>query len=298
MGNKTKVKLMDEAVKENASIPGLPDLFASADNLPVVSKEASKGVTSRHNRKNCTDHQEWVLLDECGGLCPLCGEPLIGTKNGRRMKLYHVAHIYPHSPTTEQLEVLKDVPMPDDVESLDNLILLCLKNHKIQDFYTTRDEYLLLYLKKQQLVATYRAKQESACIGLEEELKSVLTSLLVVKESELTDLSFEPFLVKQKIEEGLLQRKVLNYVSMYYETLKLQFRELDNQRTTTSRKIATQFKLAFLKQTSFSLVLDQEQIFDGLVDWVQTRAGGSRAACEAIVSYFVQDCEVFDAIPE
>ena len=194
MKNKKQVNLMDKAREEVAHMSGFPDLFAPTDNLPVVSSKTRKSVSYHRNRKRCTEQQELELLDECGGLCPLCGEPLIGTKNGRCMKLYHVAHIYPHSPTAEQLEVLKDVPAPDDVESLDNLILLCLKNHKIQDFCTTRDEYLLLYLKKQQLAAAYRAKQESACIGLEPELKSVLERLLVVKESELTDLSFEPFL--------------------------------------------------------------------------------------------------------
>lgn len=129
-------------------------------------------------------------------------------------------------------------------------------------------------------------------------MKDVLEKLLTLEESELADLSFEPLHVKQKLEEGVLRRKVLNYVSMYYETLKLQLRELDNKRSSTSGIIATQFKLAFLKRKSFSLVLDKEQIFDGLVEWVQSKVGGSRAACEAIVSYYVQDCEVFDAISE
>lgn len=298
MKNKNHVRMLEEAGEKDTCIPGFSDLSAPTDKLPMVFSRTGKKAKSKQNRRDCTPNQERMLLDECGGLCPLCGEPLVANKNGRRVKLYDVAHIYPHSPTAEQLEVLKGLPAPADAESLDNLILLCKKHHAIQDFHTTPDEYLQLYMRKQQLVAAYRAKQESACIGLEAELKDVLKKLMSLKKSELIDLPFEPLFVKQKIEEGMLRRKVLDYVSMYYETLKLHLRALDNKRSSTSEIIASQFKQAFLKRKTFSLVLDKEQIFNGLVEWVQSKVGGSRSACEAIVSCFVQDCEVFDAIPE
>lgn len=151
MKNKKQVHIVEKAGKKAAYIPNLPFLSDSTDNLPMVLPPTAKKVKSRQERRDCTPNQEWELLDECGGLCPLCGEPLVGNKNGRRLKLYDVAHIYPHSPTEEQLEELKGIPAPDDVESLDNLILLCQKNHKRQDFHVTRDEYLRLYMKNNSL---------------------------------------------------------------------------------------------------------------------------------------------------
>lgn len=300
MNNKNQLNLPLENAEKKPPVP--LDVSCVSDKLPVVSdnirKSPIKKYPEKNPRKDCTDLQERELLDETGGLCPLCGEPLIGYKNGRRFKLYDIAHIYPHSPTPKQLEDLKDIPVPKDVESLDNLILLCKKSHPRQDFYTTRDDYLLLYAKKQQLVAEYRARQEAAGVDLATELKDILMRLLALDDSELTELSFEPILVRRKIKEASLRRKVLNYVSLYYETLKLQFRELDNRRSTMSRVIASQFKLAFVKQRASSLLLDREQIFNGLVEWVQSKVGGSRSACEAVVSYFIQDCEVFDEISE
>ena len=95
-----------------------------------------------------------------------------------------------------------------------------------------------------------------------------------------------------------MRRKVLGCVTTYYETLKRLFHELDNRRSSTFEMIAMQVKQAFLKQERESLFLDKGQVFDVLVEWIQSKSGGSRAACEAVVSYFVQDCEVFREIPK
>ena len=251
---------------------------------------------SKTGRKKYTDLQDRELLDEADGLCPLCGKVLIKEKNGRRMAVYHRAHIYPHSPTPEQLEELKAIPKPDDVEDISNIILLCHACHPEHDFRTTREEYLELYAAKQKCVAKYRAKQESSKIDLQPELKEILSQLLKLDDSELVDLSFEPLAVEKKIEAGMLRRKVQENVSLYYKTLKSFFQGLDDCHSATSEKIASQIKLAFLAQGPQSLFWDQSQIFDSLVSWVQSKTHGSKEACEAVVSFFVQDCEVFREI--
>ena len=295
---------VDEVTKSRM----LVDLVADTSSLetqirPHRRRDCDRGgkremSQSKTGRKDYTELQDRELLDETDGLCPLCGRVLIKKKNVRRMPVYHRAHIYPHSPTPEQLEELKDIPKPDDVEDISNIILLCHSCHPEHDFWTTREEYLELYAAKQKCVAKHLAKQESSKIDLQPEIKDILSRLSKLDDSELVELSFEPLAVKKKIETGMLQRKVLENVSLYYETLKSFFQGLDDCRSSTFEKIAIQVKLAFLAQGAQSLFWDQSQIFDSLVSWVQSKTLGSKETCEAVISFFVQDCEVFREISE
>ena len=44
--------------------------------------------------------------------------------------------------------------------------------------------------------------------------------------------------------------------------------------------------------------LDQNRIFDSLVDWLNGAIPeASRIACEIVISFFIQNCEVFDELP-
>lgn len=250
------------------------------------------------NRIRLTPTQEQELFAELDGKCPLCGDSLMAEKNGRRIRAYDSAHIYPHSPTAAQLKALKDVPTPNDVESPQNIIFLCKRCHKLQDEGTTAADYLKLYMLKQEKSGAYRATQEASRIDIEPELKDVLDQLSAIGESDLTELSFQPLAVKRKIEEGALRRKVLWNVTTYFETLKRLFQELDERRSSTFELIAMQFKQAFVKQEREALLPDKSQVFDTLVEWVHSKTRGSRMASEAVVSYFIQDCEVFREIPE
>lgn len=257
-----------------------------------------QGEQIKNNRIRLTPLQDRELFAEVDGKCPLCGDSLIGEKNGRRIAVYDRAHIYPHSPTPAQLLSLKGIPRPNDIESPANVILLCKRCHKLQDDETTAVDLLHLYSIKQEKFGAYRASQEISRIDIEPELRLVLDRLSVINASDMVDLSFSPLAVKKKIEMGELLRKVLWCVTTYYETLKRLFQDLDNRRSSTFEIIAMQVKQAFLKQERESLFLDKDQVFDVLVEWIRSKSGGSRAACEAVVSYFVQDCEVFREIPK
>lgn len=253
----------------------------------------------RHKKEpriQLTPIEEKELFAEVDGKCPLCGTSLIAEKNGRRIRVYEAAHIYPHGQTAAQFKALKGVSVPIDVESPDNIILLCKRCHKLQDDKTSVADFLQLHQVKQEKSGAYRAAQETSNIELEPELKQVVEQLSRSNDRELVELSFSPLMIKRKIESDNLRRKVLNYVTTYYETLKVMFQNVDDHRSSTSEIIATQFKLAFIKQEREILSHNKEQLFDSLVEWVQSKSGGSRAACEAIVSFFIQDCEVFREI--
>ena len=44
--------------------------------------------------------------------------------------------------------------------------------------------------------------------------------------------------------------------------------------------------------------LSQNEIFEKMVDWLQDATHEDRGSCGVIISYFIQKCEVFDAITE
>jgi 5-methylcytosine-specific restriction endonuclease McrA len=96
-------------------------------------------------RKRPSYNFETRLLVEANSLCPLCGKYLHEEKNNKTLKLYEIAHIYPHSPTPEQLIALKDITKPKEVEAFENMIALCKDCHSKQDFHTTTEEYIRLY---------------------------------------------------------------------------------------------------------------------------------------------------------
>ena len=60
-------------------------------------------------RKDPTENQQILFLAEVNRKCPLCGNFLLKEKKDRVNKLYQIAHIYPNSPTQEEV---KELPCP------------------------------------------------------------------------------------------------------------------------------------------------------------------------------------------
>ena len=87
-------------------------------------------VMGQESRIKPSRNQFAKLISEVDSLCPLCQEELIVLRNGSTTNLSQAAHIYPHSPTTSEKELLKNVPrLSSDPESVDNLIMLCHNCH-------------------------------------------------------------------------------------------------------------------------------------------------------------------------
>lgn len=246
-------------------------------------------------RRKLTQEEENILFDECEGLCPLCGKSLINNKKGRQIKVYEKAHIYPHRPTDLQRKNLQNIPIPDDIESPANIILLCRSCHKIQDDQTSREDYLKLYDKKQQQSRRYNAKIAISELDIEPELDKVIDGFKNIDKSEIIKLDYRPVSVDKKVKDILLCDKIVGYVVQYYSYIKEKLQQLDEKKSGCSDLIATDIKKCFLREKSLQLFLSQEEIYDAIVEWLISKTNGKRIACEIMVSFFVQECEVFDA---
>lgn len=250
------------------------------------------------DRKNITPNFEALLQMEVANHCPLCGKPLFGEKNGKLVKLYEIAHIYPHSPTSTQLVTLKDVPKPVDTESFENLILLCLDDHKIQDSNTTADKYIQLYNIKQKLIKQTNAYNNTSRVPLEDQITEILQELEIVDTNELQKLSYSPVTVEKKInsKDFLLREKIKGYVVLYFPFVQDTFGRLDEIGKLKFEKIASEVKFCFHNIDDQGL--SQEDVFDNIVNWIynKTQKQHEKIACEIIVAFFVQNCEVFNEI--
>ena len=248
----------------------------------------------KDGRIKLTSSEKALLLADCNSLCPLCGNALIFEKNGKGAG-FQAAHIYPHSPTNEQKIALQGVPMPKDVESLDNIILLCERSHNIQDFHTTKQDYLRLYNIKQRLLRQRLAKESIAEINIEPEIDQILEELTKLTPDDLIELKMIPVEVEQKVSDIPLKTKILGYVSQYFNYIKAKLQNIDKLHNFCSEAIAKEISLCFTKIKRKELIIDQNIVFDAITDWLVSKTHGSRSVCEIIVAYFVQDCEVFDA---
>ena len=52
-------------------------------------------MVNKDNRISPTENRNLRLIAEVSAVCPLCGRRLQKVKNGRNVKLFDVAHIYP-----------------------------------------------------------------------------------------------------------------------------------------------------------------------------------------------------------
>lgn len=248
-------------------------------------------------RIQTTHKEDERLLGEVNSLCPKCGKALLVEKAERQISMYERAHVYPHKPTKQQIEALAAVVPPAEIESIDNLILLCKDCHKRYDTFTTIDDYLKMYDLKLRLKGLYEAKRELANVEVEADLLKVLKELESMDADEFCELKMDPLPIKEKLDAGVFRNKIIQLATQHYNYLRGQFQKMDAKRAGKFNIVATQIKLAGLKAQDEGQA-SREDVFNGLVGWLLSKTCASRAACEVVIAYFIQDCEVFDALPK
>ncbi len=251
-------------------------------------------------RKAPTVVEQQLYLKEVSFVCPLCGKILRHRKQGKTNKLYEIAHIFPNSPTEEQYERLSTLPrLGSDSESFENKIALCKDCHDQQDYHTTVEDYLKLLKKKQHFLQLTDLHEATLTMGLEPQIADVVKKVCSLREDEMTTLNYAPVRLTKKFsaEEFLLKNRVSMNVTSYYPYIRDCFKEQEGVNGFRLDALSLQIKSCFIKMEGLSD--NKSDIFDQLVNWVMAKTcSASREACEAVVSFFVQNCEVFREITE
>nr|WP_258379970.1 ABC-three component system protein [Listeria ivanovii] len=248
------------------------------------------------NRVNPTSNMKLLLYNQVDGRCPFCGKNLHYVKN-QIQTLFEVAHIYPANPKSYESELLKDVPrLSEDVNSIENLIVVCRDCHKKFDHPRTTEDYYRWYDLKKDLVLNDKAKSAFFDNNVNEEIIKVMDALLKIEcESDLAQLRLSALKLDEKINSEnsfIFKKKIRDQVVDYYLMVRDQFKELDTISPYQFEKIATQVKGCYL--TLIETNENQEEVFSMLVVWLNEKTGKiSQPACEIIISFFIQNCEVF-----
>lgn len=271
--------------------------IGTRNNKINISKDDPDLAAYLKERAPVTDSDIRLYLREVNFHCPLCGKDLQRKSQKKRsVKLFEIAHIYPNSPTVEQYLELKGLErLGDNSESFDNKIALCKDCHSTQDYHTTKEDYLKLLNKKKEYLEICALSELTSSLGLEESIEKVIDLIVNIEDSEIRQLKYNVVSIDKKFTTGerLLEAKVRGYVVEYYILIREKFKEHANvfNFDRLSRKIRGCFE--DLNEETKSKI----NIFNSLVDWLNEQTlNKSREACEAIISFYIQECDVFNEI--
>ena len=249
------------------------------------------------NRRKFSDNEKQVLFDEVHGRCPICGRRLTHSKNGHFYRTFEVAHIYPANPKTEEEKLLAtEERLSDDVNSLKNVVAVCRICHKKFDTPRTIDEYRTWVRMKKKLLQENEIKDNYALFNIEDDIAVVMKTLnSVAIEEAMVPLSLTSLKVDEKANDTLpyvLNRTIKNNVVDYFDFIRKGFADIDKVTPYKFSTIAAQIRSFYCK--CMQINNNQEVIYYSLVDWLDEKTNHySKVACEILIAFFIQDCEVF-----
>jgi len=249
-------------------------------------------------RKEYSNAQNVALVTQVSRVCPLCDKSLFYKKGNKSYKAYEIAHIYPLSPTAEEVKLLKDEErLSINVNDENNVIPLCTSCHGELDKPRTVEEYRNLLLIKKRLIS--RSGQEAIWkqYHIESEIAEIVEALYKdFDDTQTGELNLDPKDILHKTNDSISKptvRKIRNNVRDYYLLIRNKMASVDKSKMDFSTIVSNQIRTYYLKQKQMGL--DQQAIFDNIVMWIHVKTKPeSNDAAEILASFFVQNCEVFE----
>ena len=243
------------------------------------------------------------LLSEANQKCMLCNIPLVETKSRNPFFRYSISKIYPDWISPElDAEFTKIHPKPLDFEDKCNLVCLCDRCASEYLFSPTIEDFDKLYRYKDQSKKHNGLRKSADAYRLEEKIVQILGN---IKEADFDSDSFSVFRMKPlkvinkiRSENKILIKSINGDNDVYYYFIKDHLASIDDY-SRSFKKIALEVQTCFM--TLSESTCDQDEIYNALVQWVldsQNLPESYRAAAHVVISFFVQNCEVFDEISE
>lgn len=130
-------------------------------------------------------------------------------------------------------------------------------------------------------------------VQLEDDIRTVLDALNTISDaSELVELEYEALRLDEKFdaENFILKNETQMQVVTYYRYIEKVF----SNSNADFDMIASEIKVSSMKLEKAGL--SQSDVISQLSEWIRNKAGlgtKSRLACNIVVSFFIQNCEVF-----
>lgn len=302
LGFEAEMKLYKVLSPYSSSMTDLNVVEEAPKILAEIITAASSNKRGTRKRSNPQAQQEEALvyIQEADGRCVLCGRKLIKVAFGKTIFMCNVTRITPNSlDSVEKNNLAKEgIELPEQ-GSADDFIALCPNCSKEYQASFDKDSVKrLLEIKRSLQMRSAAADQLEQC-DLNEKIEMVLEGLCSLSSEEIeTNLRLDALALKDKIEdsEPLLKNRIGADVARYYRFIESGLRRLSEiHGSSFNRTIAKQVQLAYLTLSSSGD--SQSVIYEALVDWIHEKEPAcERIACEIVVSFFVQNCEVFDEI--
>lgn len=251
------------------------------------------------DRKNPTESQLKILLEEVGGSCPMpgCGKSLVNEIDGKVYNQYEIAHVFPNKPDDFQKLHLKDVEVDgENSEALANKIALCRDCHKIYDNNTTEVSYLQMLERKRKLAVGLKAKKEISKVVIEDDIVKTIEVLTTMKKEDLEQsgtLEYKSLAVAQKVEDFMLCLDIENKVTQYFNFVRDCFKRFDASGDRFEL-ICHSVRHLYLHLKANNLT--QYEMYETITNWFVSKTQRSRTVCEIMTSFFVQNCDIYDEI--
>lgn len=302
VANETPNKCADILTSILMNRAGVKKASASLQNAnALTSIEMSTELTPvLATQRGMIPESDLHLLMETDHSCPLCGTPLIGQKNDCGLAKYRITRIVPNTVSEELKKELGSLISPVDQSTSKNKIALCIPCNNKYTSNTTKDECLELLNIKEKLSRNSNALEALDKMYLEEQIEAVIRQIANASPEQLSDeLTYSAVRIKEKIKKSNvpLLMKVRGFVVPYYNFIKSVFSQLEREGKLIFDDVANDVQRSYRKLQASNL--PQDEVYNQLVDWFNKKTNAqSELACEIIVAFFVQNCEVFHAIAQ
>ena len=217
-----------------------------------------------------------------GHYCPFpgCGRPLTITNASKAIDSYEVALI--------------DREKAPEISNLLALCPQCCATYSLDDSKKIRKEL-------QEIKKVLEGHSHSVTLlddlPLERGIIGVIGKIKKLKEKDLAEVSLEPKEIKQKLNPSdnyVLYSQVNFFVMTYFVRIREIMMNLDKRGDIDYDEVQDQMHAIYkrLKKAKKTNV----EIFNEIVGKIHRVTLQEDTYCQIVVSYFIQSCEVFDAI--
>lgn len=280
-------KFLDKATTSNDAQE--KDVVEPSSESTPINTYSSNLFDYNYDFVNAVKEYEASLLLECNRICPNynCTNNLLYENNGRAITNYEIVKINP-----------KDKPV------FKNLIALCpecAKKYRIsydEPVNSTQTRMDCMQEIKEELSAEVMNSNLLTPVK-EIDIRAVMLAVNN-KLNKITPIPFnyDPVRIEQKIEpqNRLLLYQIKMFVSSYYDLVRETLKNLSDENALTFDLDDFAYAVKIQCKILVKQKLPQPQVFELLVSWLKNLSKSDDTACRVIIAYFVQNCEVFNAI--
>lgn len=250
----------------------------------LVSQDALKQEKQRELFADWKAKYGDYLYEECDGFCPFpgCGKQLSAVADSKVSGVYEISLV----------DKTKKV-------TTDNLIALCPMCHATYQMDDSKAKTKELANVKALLITHGQSARLLDGIALEKGIVGVLRRLADLKEKAFFKAELDPKELTKKVnptDNYILYLTVKNNLTTYFLKIREIMTNLDRRGLIDYEALQDQMKAIYkrLKKSHLS----QMEIFREITEKLHRTSLQDDVYCQIVVCYFIQSCEVFDAVAE